>query len=253
MIESFLNRKLSWSPFSLFLHSFLLVHSWNLSQGSVFCDTETDVSNPFLGADEVGMESWHLANVKLEVVDLSCNHFQLSKLLGFSCTICSRRTLICIHGLFSALFPSFVPWFSYFCLVGICVFKSSPSTVVLACCWHQVLLDWLELYIWTIHNTYHFPLGMYWWSTCQKDCSANLNRCRDRGIVLLISLEENEHVHFCTKTSFELNCTSKSFSCHFLDLAVNQSPQGRSCDIFDKLSQPEYAVVFWSFQYLDCY
>ncbi len=70
------------------------------------------------------------------------------------------------------------------------------------------------------------------------------NRCRDRGIVLLISLEENEHVHFCTKTSFELNCTSKSFSCHFLDLAVNQSPQGRSCYIFDKLSQPEYAVVF---------
>jgi hypothetical protein len=45
------------------------------------------------------------------------------------------------------------------------------------------------------------------------------------------------------KTSCELNCTSKGFSCNFLDLAVRQSPQGLSCDIFDKHSQPEYAGI----------
>ncbi len=45
------------------------------------------------------------------------------------------------------------------------------------------------------------------------------------------------------KTSCELNCTSRGFSCNFLDLAVNQCPQGISCDIFDKCSQPEYAGI----------
>ncbi len=45
------------------------------------------------------------------------------------------------------------------------------------------------------------------------------------------------------KTSCELNCTSKGFSCNFLDLIVRQSPQGLSCDIFDKHSQPEYAGI----------
>ncbi len=40
-----------------------------------------------------------------------------------------------------------------------------------------------------------------------------------------------------------MNCTSKCFSCNFLALAVNQSPQGISCDIFDKCSQPEYASI----------
>jgi hypothetical protein len=45
------------------------------------------------------------------------------------------------------------------------------------------------------------------------------------------------------KTSCELNCTSKGFSCNFLDLAVRQSPQGLSCDIFDKCSQPKYAGI----------
>jgi hypothetical protein len=45
------------------------------------------------------------------------------------------------------------------------------------------------------------------------------------------------------KTSCQLNCTSKGFSCNFLDLAVRQSPQGVSCDIFDKHSQPEYAGI----------
>jgi hypothetical protein len=45
------------------------------------------------------------------------------------------------------------------------------------------------------------------------------------------------------KKSCELNCTSKGFSCNFLDLAVRQSPQGFSCDIFDKRSQPEYAGI----------
>jgi hypothetical protein len=45
------------------------------------------------------------------------------------------------------------------------------------------------------------------------------------------------------KTSCQLNCMSKGFSCNFLDLAVRQSPQGLSCDIFDKRSQPEYAGI----------
>ncbi len=47
----------------------------------------------------------------------------------------------------------------------------------------------------------------------------------------------------CPKTSCELNCTSKGFSCNFLDLNVRQSPEGLSCDIFDKLSEPEYAGI----------
>ncbi len=45
------------------------------------------------------------------------------------------------------------------------------------------------------------------------------------------------------KTSCELNCTSRGFSCNFLYLAVNQCPQGISCDIFDKCSEPEYAGI----------
>jgi hypothetical protein len=45
------------------------------------------------------------------------------------------------------------------------------------------------------------------------------------------------------KTSCKLNCTSKGFSCNFLDLTVRQSPQGLSCNIFDKRSQPEYAGI----------
>jgi hypothetical protein len=47
----------------------------------------------------------------------------------------------------------------------------------------------------------------------------------------------------CPKTSCELNCTSKGFSCNFLDLNVRQSPEGLSCDIFDKHSEPEYAGI----------
>jgi hypothetical protein len=45
------------------------------------------------------------------------------------------------------------------------------------------------------------------------------------------------------KISCELNCMSKGFSCNFLDLAVRQSPQGLSCDIFEKRSQPEYTGI----------
>jgi hypothetical protein len=40
-----------------------------------------------------------------------------------------------------------------------------------------------------------------------------------------------------------MNCTSKGFSCNFLDLTMRQSPQGLSCDIFNKRSQPEYACI----------
>jgi len=36
---------------------------------------------------------------------------------------------------------------------------------------------------------------------------------------------------------------SKGCSSNFLDLAVRQSPQGLSFDIFDKRSQPEYAGI----------
>jgi len=45
------------------------------------------------------------------------------------------------------------------------------------------------------------------------------------------------------KTSCELDWMSKGFSCNFLDLAVRQSPQGLSCDIFDKHSQPKSASI----------
>jgi len=45
------------------------------------------------------------------------------------------------------------------------------------------------------------------------------------------------------KTSCELNCTSKGFSCNFLDLTMRQNPQGLSCDIFDKRFQLEYASI----------
>ncbi len=48
---------------------------------------------------------------------------------------------------------------------------------------------------------------------------------------------------YTPKTSCELNCTSKGFPCNFLDLAVRQSLQGSSCDIFDKHSQPEYTGI----------
>jgi hypothetical protein len=36
---------------------------------------------------------------------------------------------------------------------------------------------------------------------------------------------------------------SKGFCFNFLDLAVEQSLQGLSCDIFEKRSQPEYAGI----------
>jgi hypothetical protein len=45
------------------------------------------------------------------------------------------------------------------------------------------------------------------------------------------------------KTSCGLNCMSKGFSCNCLNLTVRLSPQGVSCDIFDKCSQPEYAGI----------
>jgi hypothetical protein len=45
------------------------------------------------------------------------------------------------------------------------------------------------------------------------------------------------------KASCELNYMSKGFSRSLLDLTVRQSPQGLSSDIFDKRSQPEYAVI----------
>jgi hypothetical protein len=46
-----------------------------------------------------------------------------------------------------------------------------------------------------------------------------------------------------SQTSCELNFMSKGFSCNFLDLTVRQSPQGLSCNIFDRRSQPEYAGI----------
>jgi hypothetical protein len=41
----------------------------------------------------------------------------------------------------------------------------------------------------------------------------------------------------------ELNFTYNGFSCNFLDLGINQSPRGLWCDICDKFTQPEYAVI----------
>jgi len=45
------------------------------------------------------------------------------------------------------------------------------------------------------------------------------------------------------KTLCQLNCTSKGFSCNFIDLDVKQSPQGLSFHIFGKCSQPKYASI----------
>jgi hypothetical protein len=56
--------------------------------------------------------------------------------------------------------------------------------------------------------------------------------------IFLHNLIDMRFLRYC-----ELNCTSKGFSCNFLHLAVKQSPQVISCDIFDKCSQPEYAGI----------
>jgi hypothetical protein len=42
--------------------------------------------------------------------------------------------------------------------------------------------------------------------------------------------------------SCDLNCASDGFSCKFLDLAVKQSPQSTSCDIFDNHSQSDLMI-----------
>jgi hypothetical protein len=39
-----------------------------------------------------------------------------------------------------------------------------------------------------------------------------------------------------------LTCTFNGFSCNTLDLAINQKSKALTVNIFDKLSQPEYAV-----------
>jgi hypothetical protein len=39
------------------------------------------------------------------------------------------------------------------------------------------------------------------------------------------------------------NCTSNSFSCNFLDLAITQSPRGISSGMFDKHIQLENAGI----------
>ncbi len=49
---------------------------------------------------------------------------------------------------------------------------------------------------------------------------------------------------YTQKHLLTLNSTSKGFSHNFLDLNVKQTcPQGISCDILDKCSQPEYAGI----------
>jgi hypothetical protein len=60
---------------------------------------------------------------------------------------------------------------------------------------------------------------------------------------LLFSFQDSFGGGIYPKTFCELNCMSKGFSCDFLDLAVRQSPQGLSWDIFDKRIQPEYAGI----------
>jgi len=56
--------------------------------------------------------------------------------------------------------------------------------------------------------------------------------------IFLHNLIDMHFLRYC-----ELNCTSKGFSCNFLHLAVKQSPQVISCDIFDKHSQSEYVGI----------
>ncbi len=46
----------------------------------------------------------------------------------------------------------------------------------------------------------------------------------------------------CPKTSCDLHCSSKGFSCSLLDLVV-QCHQGISCGNFDKRSQPEHGGI----------
>jgi hypothetical protein len=48
--------------------------------------------------------------------------------------------------------------------------------------------------------------------------------------------KDNLVVTYTVKTSCEWNCTSSGFSCDFSDLTIYQSPQGLSCDIFEKFS-----------------
>ncbi len=60
---------------------------------------------------------------------------------------------------------------------------------------------------------------------------------------LLFSFQDSFGGDIYPKTFCELNCMSKGFYCNFLDLAVRQSPQGLSWDIFDKHSKPEYAGI----------
>jgi hypothetical protein len=63
------------------------------------------------------------------------------------------------------------------------------------------------------------------------------NRCRDRRDSLTdLSWGKWACTFWHKSIFFEFNRTCKCFSCNFLGLAVNQSPQGISCDIFEKLS-----------------
>jgi len=91
---------------------------------------------------------------------------------------------------------------------------------------------------------------------CDLNIFALLHPWENSEIVLLSMLALSSHVPFFLRGepkrstllcyishSCELNCTSKGFSCNFLDLTVSQSPQGLSCDIFDKRSQAEYAGI----------
>jgi len=72
----------------------------------------------------------------------------------------------------------------------------------------------------------------------------NLFLCFGQGVYRqCIGIQDSFGSGIYPKTSCELNCMSKGFSCNFLDLTLRQSPQGLSCDIFDKRSQPEYAGI----------
>ncbi len=89
------------------------------------------------------------------------------------------------------------------------------------------------------------------WSSCTKSVwnmiwrEVSCSICvRFTGFSFLLVLNQDSFGSgIYPKTSCELNCTSKGFSCNFLDLAVRQSPQDLSCYIFYERSQPEYAGI----------